>query len=114
MTIYHKDLQLRWKNFSIYEQMANIGAEVGRAINWRKKKNQEMSQMAFYRALELLDFTIDDTKNKNRLQEILRVREVLVDDFFGDNIYHSSDEQWDKYFYYFNLIARRSSSNGSL
>ncbi len=96
MTIYHQGLQSRWKIFSIYEQMANIGAEVGRAINWRKKKNLEMSQMAFYRALELLDFTINDTKNKNRLQEILRVREVLVDDSFGDNTYGSTDSQWTK------------------
>lgn len=111
MTIYHQDLQLRWKDFSIYEQMANIGAEVGRAINWRKKKNQEMSQMAFYRALELLDFTVNDVKNKYRLQEILRVREVLVDDFFGDNIYHSSDKQWEKYFYFFNLVARNKFQN---
>ncbi len=112
MTIYHKDLQPRWKDFSIYDQMANIGAEIGRAINWRKKKNKVMSQAAFYRALELLDFTVDDKKNNIRLQEILRVREVLVDDFFGDNIYHSSDEQWEKYFYYYNLIARNN-LNGS-
>ncbi|NCO89059.1 hypothetical protein AUK04_00710 [Candidatus Roizmanbacteria bacterium CG2_30_33_16] len=112
MTIYHKNLQPRWKEFSIYEQMANIGAEVGRAINWRKKKNQEMSQMAFYRALELIDFTVCDKKNNIRLQEILRIREVLVDDFFGDNIYQSSDDWWEKYFYYFNLVARNN-SNGS-
>ncbi len=44
----------------------------------------------------LLDFTINDTKNKNRLQEILRVREVLVDDSFGDNTYGSTDSQWTK------------------
>ncbi len=106
MTIYHHGLQSRWKDYPICEQMANIGAEVGRAINWRRNKNQGMSKLAFYRALELLDFTINDKKNKNRLKEILRVREMLVDDFFGDNIYHSTDMQWEKYFYYFNLRAR--------
>jgi len=110
MMTYHQGLQSRWKDFSIYEQMANIGAEVGRAIKWRKKKNLEMSQMAFYRALELIDFTVDNKKNNKRLQEILLVREALVDDFFGNNIYHSTDPQWEKYFYYFNLIARNNSN----
>ena len=108
MNIFHKDLEKRWVNFSIFEQMANIGAEVGRAINWNKKENKKMSQNAFYRALELLDFSIDDPKNKNSLKEILRVREVLVDYFAGDNIYHSTDKVWEKYFYYFNLAARNN------
>ena len=106
MKIFHTGLVARWNQFSIYEQMANIGAEVGRAINWRKKNNLEMSKNAFYRALELIDFTIDDQKNKNSLKEILRMRELLVDYFMGDNIYHSTDEQWEKYFYYFNLASR--------
>lgn len=36
--IYHKDLKHRWNKFSLVEQMANIGAEVGRAINWRRQE----------------------------------------------------------------------------
>ncbi|MCL4374254.1 hypothetical protein M1523_00165 [Patescibacteria group bacterium] len=106
MTVYHQDLQARWSQYSIFFQMANVGAEVGRAINWRKKNNQKLAKTACYRALELLDFTVTDRKNKNRWQEILRVREALVDDFFGENIYHSTDAQWEKYFFYFNLAAR--------
>jgi len=106
MTIYHTDLVNRWKNYSLIEQMANIGAEVGRTINWRKKNNAEMSKNAFYRALELIDFSVDDLKNKNSLKEILRVRELLVDYFAGKNIYHSTDQNWEKYFYYFNFAAR--------
>lgn len=108
MNIFHKDIANRWNSFSIFEQMANIGAEVGRAINWRKRKNKGMSQNAFYRALELLDFSIEDSKNKNSLKEILRVREMLVDYFAGDNIYHSTDKAWEKYFYYFNIAARNN------
>ncbi|MBI2029874.1 hypothetical protein HYT02_05645 [Candidatus Gottesmanbacteria bacterium] len=106
MNIFHKDIQNRWHTFSRDEQMANIGAEVGRTINWRKKGNKEMSKNAFYRALELLDFTIEDPKNKDCLGEILRVREVLTDYFMGDNIYNSTDEVWEKYFYFFNFRAR--------
>lgn len=104
--IYHPGLDKRWHEFTIYEQMANIGAEVGRAINWRKKNNKEYSKHAFFRALELIDFTIDDPKNKNSLKEILRMREVLGDYFMGDNSYQSTDEGWNKYFYFFNYRAR--------
>lgn len=108
MNIFHKDIVNRWNKFSILEQMANIGAEVGRAINWRNKKNKEMSINAFYRALELIDFTVEDKKNINSLKEILRMRELLVDYLMGDNIYHSTDTNWEKYFYPFNFAARNS------
>lgn len=107
MKIFHQETKNRWHQFSLIEQMANIGAEVGRAINWRKKGNRQISKNAFYRALELIDFTVDDSKNKNSLKEILRVRELLVDYFMGNNIYQSTDEGWEKYFYYFNFAARR-------
>jgi hypothetical protein len=106
MKIFHTQLVSRWNKLPLFEQMANIGAEVGRAINWRKKNDPKMSTNAFYRALELTDFTIDDPKNKKSLKEILRMRELLVDYFAGDNIYHSSDGGWEKYFYPFNFAAR--------
>ena len=105
--VFHTGLEKRWDQFSLSEQMANIGAEVGRTIKWKDKGNKEMSIHAFYRALELLDFTINDKKNSNSLKEILRVREALVDFFLGDNVYKSSNEIWEKYFFYFNLLSRK-------
>ncbi len=105
--IYHTGLEKRWGQFSLPEQMANIGAEVGRTINWRKKGNMEMSKNAFYRGLELMDLMINDKKNKSSLKEILRVREALVDFFMGENIYKSSDSIWENYFHYFNVLARK-------
>jgi len=107
-TIFHTGLEERWNNFSLSEQMANVGAEIGRTINWRKKGNVEVSMNALYRGLELLDFTINDKKNKNSLKEILRVREALVDFFLGDNIYKSTEALWNKYFYFFNAAARKN------
>jgi hypothetical protein len=106
MTVFHPELVDRWSTFSIYEQMANIGAEVGRANNWKKKKNATMSLSAFYRALELIDFSVADPKNKNSLKELLYLREVLCDYLVGTNIYKSTDESWDKYFFPFNYAAR--------
>lgn len=104
--VFHTGLGKRWNEFSTLEQMANIGAEVGRTISWTKKGNKQMAKNALYRALELIDFTIDDQKNKNSLKEILRMRELIVDYFAGDNIYKSTDDEWNKYFYYFNFAAR--------
>lgn len=105
MNIFHRSAVESWNNFTLCEQMANIGSEVGRAISWRKK-NYKLSKNAFYRALELLDFTIADPKNKNSLKEIVRVRELLADFFIGENIYNSTYQSWEKYFYYFNFAAR--------
>ncbi len=105
MNIFHVGLKDRWNKLTIYQQMANIGAEVGRATSWRNK-NYKLSKNAFYRALELLDFTIADPKNKNSLKEIVRVRELLADFFTGENIYNSTYQSWEKYFYYFNFAVR--------
>ena len=94
-----------WNKIPFFEQMANIGSEVSRSINW-KKKNKDYSNKAFERALELLVLTIDDTKNRSRLKELMRLKEVLADYFVFDNEYKSSDDLWQKYFYSFNYAAR--------
>jgi len=107
VNIQHKELSLgRWSRLSFCEQMANIGSEVGRAINWRKKGNPDYSRLAFERALELLDLTIEDKTNLKRLREIVRLREVLADYFAFDNIYGSTDENVNNYFLAFNYAAR--------
>jgi len=104
--IIHKDLLGDpWNRLSIAEQMANVGCDVERAIRWRNKGNLEHSRNAFERALELLMFTIADSKNKKRLKELCRLKEVLVDYFFGDNEYSFTDEFFQKYFLNFNYMA---------
>jgi hypothetical protein len=109
MNIQHKSLASgRWKKFSLAEQMANIGSEVERAISWKKKKNKQYRRLAFFRAMELIDLTIADLKNRRRLKEIIRIREFLADFFLGENHYHFSDAFWQKYFYPFNHAARAS------
>lgn len=95
----------RWLKLSFFEQMANIGSEVERAIKWRTI-NKEYSQAAFDRALELIDLTLADARNRSRLRELSRVREALVDYFQFDNVYGSTDKVWQNYFYGFNYAAR--------
>lgn len=104
----HKSLAAgRWQNLSLIEQMANIGSEVERALSWKAKGNLEYSQKAFIRALELIDLTLSAPLSFARLKELARMREAIVDFFYGENIFCSTDVSWRKYFLPFAYAARR-------
>ncbi|MCK4517925.1 hypothetical protein KAT92_04055 [Candidatus Babeliales bacterium] len=107
MILHHKGLTIeRWSKFSLIEQLANIGSEIERTINWKTKfDDPACSKRAFERALELIDLTIADPKNRKRLKEVVRSRELLVDHFVYDNLYNTTDESWRKYFYGFSYAA---------
>ena len=108
MSYQHQELAAgRWNEMSFLEQMANIGSEVERALNWRVKKNTDYSQKAFERALELIDLTLDNGGNYSHLKEIARMREAIVDYFFGLNLFVSSESSWRKYFLPFVYASRR-------
>lgn len=103
MNFQHKQLSLgKWFNLSFFAQMANIGSEVERAISWKKKNKKDYSRLAFFRSLELLELTIADKKNINKLKELTRLKEMLSDYFFFNNDYQSTDDEWRCYFYPFN------------
>lgn len=108
MSVQHRELAAgRWRELSFVEQMANIGSEVERFLNWRAKNQPEYSAKAFERALELIDLTLDANRQRGRLREVARVREVLVDLFEGTNTFHVSADSWRKYFLAFAYAARR-------
>jgi len=98
----------RWRLLSLSEQLGNVGSEVSRALNWRNKGRIDYSLEAVNRALKLLDMTLGAGHSFPRLKEIARVREALVDYFYGSNIYGSSDTLWRKYFDYFAYAARKN------
>ncbi len=109
MNIYHKSLtEEKWRKLPFAVQMANVGSEIGRTINWRKKGNEAYAMQAFERGLELLDLTIKAQVDRLGLRELTRLREFLVDYFVGENIYKSSSQYFEKYFYYFNFAANRN------
>lgn len=106
MTYQHKNLARgRWNELDFAQQMANIGSEVERTMLWQGK-NDKYKELAFDRALELLDLTIADKKNRRRLKELLRTREALADYFVFNNEYNTTNEIWRKYFFAFNWLAR--------
>ena len=95
----------RWQQFSLLEQMANIGSEVGRMRRWSGRDTRLMSS-AFDRALELLDLTLADPRWRGRLREIARARELLCDAATGGGEYGTTLEDLDRYFLAFAVAAR--------
>ena len=95
----------RWWQLSILEQLANVGCDASRAIRHKKQDKPVDGRLALERMLELLDATTFDPKNKKRLKELLRIREMFIDFFLYENEYKSSEEFWEQYFYDYNYAA---------
>lgn len=108
MSYQHKDLSSgRWSQLSFIEQMANIGSEVERALNWQAKNNNPYCQKACERALELLDLSLDSVTTFPRRRELARLREAVADYFFGENQFASTHALWKGYFSHFTYAARK-------
>ena len=105
--VFHKELASgKWFQFSLAEQMANIGSEVTRAGKWQSK-DKDIFWNAIKRALELFDLTLRDHRWQGRLREIARVRELFCDAVLGEKNYSTSFKDLEQYFLPFALLARR-------
>lgn len=102
---YHKITLEDWEKLSIVEQMANVGSEVSRTINWKGRSKRDV-ELSFARAIELLQLTMKDPKNILRLRETARVKETLGDWFINGGLYNISDKDWQKYFLEYAFAAR--------
>lgn len=108
MSFLHKTLaDGRWFTFSLCEQMGHVGSEIDRAVYWSRAGKSDHMFAAVDRALELVDLTIADQRWQRRLREILRMREVICDRFYGANELAITDESLQKYFLQFALAARK-------
>jgi hypothetical protein len=107
MSPQHAELAAgRWEKMTFLEQMANIGSEVDRALNWRAKNNSAYSEKAVNRTLELLSLSLKCKYSFSRLKELARVREVLLDFFKADNDFGSSEKLFKNYFFPFGFAVR--------
>ena len=80
------------------EQMANVGGEVYRAIKWKEKQNKERQYYFAEKAIEFLDFTIEDPKNERKVKELKLCKEELRDFFFSDNQFDVVSDTIMKYY----------------
>ena len=92
------DRTLRWFEMGIGEQISNIGSEVNRAIKYKNRTEEDKKRRFYEKAVELLNLTCADPKNKFRLGELQFCIEELTDFFVGTNQYNTTDEMLMKYY----------------
>ena len=106
----HKELANgRWAEMSFLNQMGNIGSEVSRTLNWKKKGNEERSNSAFERTLELMDLTIQNHKEYAVLRELCRMRDCFCESYLNNDI--DDLEKINKYFFFFGLAYSMQNRN---
>ncbi len=98
----------RWQKMSIFEQMGNISSEISRAEGWEKKGDAEARNNALARALELINFTLDDRKNQGRLKEAARLQEIVADKYAASSVYQISLRELSDYLLPFAIKAREN------
>jgi hypothetical protein len=94
----------RWADMSMYEQMGNIGSEVGRALAAKRRGDTPGMRGALYRGLDLMDATAElwAKKKTPRTKELLRAREQFAEAIITDK----DDPGLESYFMYFAIAAR--------
>ena len=90
----------KWQSLTIFEQMGNIGSEVGRAFAARRRGDTAAMTGAWRRGLDLLDATAEQLARQKspKLREVLRAREL----FAG-----MEDESLEDYFMWFAVATRK-------
>ena len=106
MASYEIDRE-RWAELSIFEQMGNIGSEVGRAVNATRAGKDRRAQGAVDRAVDLLDATVEVlvAQKSPRVKEVLRAREEFLRLFF-DGTFEDDADNIERYFSQFATAAR--------
>jgi hypothetical protein len=93
-----------WAEMDAFNQMGNIGSEVGRALNAKRQGNSARCQSAFYRGLDLFDETarLWAKQNKTGLKELLYARDQFAESITTDKI----DPTLEAYFMQYAIAAR--------
>ena len=71
----------KWETFSIDKQILMIANEMNRAKNWIEKQDFEKVSHSYERAFELIDLTVDSSKNRSFVNELMRFRELLATEY---------------------------------
>jgi len=93
----------KWQKYSIFEQMGNIGSEVGRTFSAQKRSDSQGAWAATVRALDLFDATVSNPElSAPRRREILRAKEEYLDSISKKN----KQAGVENYFMQFAVAAR--------
>lgn len=93
-----------WSEMDIFNQMGNIGSEVGRALAAKRQGKTDRCQAAFSRGLDLIDATASDwaAKKYPGLKELLYARELFAESITTDKV----DPTLEAYFMQFAIAVR--------
>lgn len=98
----------RWAEMTLFEQMGNIGSEVGRSFNAKRRNNDAEKLRAIERAIDLFDATLEVliACRSPRAKEILRAKEVYLLAVLDENGSIESERSLERYFMQFAIAAR--------
>jgi hypothetical protein len=92
-----------WAQLDVFNQLGNIGSEVGRALTAKKQGKTERSTSAFFRGMDLVNATIDAWVACGKSPyELLIAREQFAISILTDR----EDLTLEAYFMQFALAAR--------
>ena len=98
----------KWQKMDLNQKMGNLASEVAKTFYWKTRDEKTAFETA-ERALELFDLTADNLANPIRglasngarsagLSELLKLRSVFCDTFFGFGQFNSSEQAINNYF----------------
>ena len=104
--ISHQYSATTWAEMDVFNQMGNIGSEVGRALNAKRQGKLDRCQAAFYRGLDLIDETAQlwATQKRTGLRELLYAREQFAESVTTSKV----DATLEAYFMQFAVAARNN------
>lgn len=106
MTSYQID-RTTWAQRSIFEQMGNIYAEVGRTIKAKESGDESLFSEALTRAIDLFDATaeVHIAKKSPKAREVLLAKYQFLSLFYAKRR-TENQASLEKYFFDFALAAR--------
>jgi hypothetical protein len=106
MSNYQID-RARWAQLTIFEQMGNIGSEVGRTIRAKESGDKRRFEAALARTLDLFSATIEVliTQKVASVREVFVAREQFLNLFFG-NVGAGDEKKIENYFMQYAIAAR--------
>ena len=93
--------QRAWVERPLFDQLGNIGSEVGRAMNAIRREDYVALDGAFKRGLDLIDASAGAMPVYRR-RELLRARELFSEAVTD----HTVDEKLEAYFMQYAVAAR--------
>ena len=93
-----------WAKLSLFEQLGNIGSEVGRALSAKRRGDIASRDAALARGLDLIDASAEQLAKQHspKTRELLRARELFAQSVMTTN----EDSTIEAYFFNYALAAR--------